>query len=108
MRLPERTDRLILVPFDKAEGTDLSCAAKTAGKSVGTVRNWCVQEGIGRRIGNGAWVVSKVALAMFLDGDQAALDAYHSGDRESSLVTSYFERVGVRAPASKASKSSNL
>lgn len=51
--------------------------------------------GMGRRIGGGTWSVSKVALAMFLDGDQRALRAYHAGDRTSELIAGYFERSGL-------------
>ena len=35
------------------------------------------------------------ALAMFLDGDVKALQAYHSGDRTGPIVMPYFERVGL-------------
>ena len=89
---PRIDDRIILVPFDPAEAIDLSKAAQRAGKSQSTLRNWCTQHGLGRRVGGGVWVVSKVALAMFLDGDQAALAAYHQGDRSSLVVKPYFER----------------
>jgi hypothetical protein len=98
MNAPEPDDRRILVPYNAAEGLSIEEAAEFAGKSYSTVRNWCLQHGIGRRVGGGTWVVSKVALAMFLDGDRRALRAYHSGDRTSELVTAYFERcrLGVQ------------
>jgi hypothetical protein len=35
---------------------------------------------------------------MFLDGDMAALAAYHSGDYSSSVVAQYFERFGLPGP----------
>jgi len=35
---------------------------------------------------------------MFLDDDRNALVAYLAGDRSSSLVKHYFERVGVPLP----------
>lgn len=95
MRLPERIDLMVLIPFDRQEGLSLGEAAGVAGKSVGTVRNWCVERSIGRRVGGGTWVVSKVALAMFLDGDDVALAAYLSGDRNSEMVTSYFLRFNL-------------
>jgi hypothetical protein len=86
----------VLVPYDKREGITLAEAAHTAGKSVGTIRNWCVQHELGRRVGGGTWVVSRVALAMFLDDDdEKALRAYHAGDRTGELVTPYFERFGL-------------
>ncbi len=40
-------------------------------------------------------MVSRVGLAMFLDGDIKALRAYHAGDRESELVTLYFRRAAL-------------
>jgi hypothetical protein len=39
--------------------------------------------------------VSKVALAMFLDGDMKALRAYHAGDRTGEYVAAYFRRAGI-------------
>jgi hypothetical protein len=35
--------------------------------------------------------VSRVALAMFLNNDRKALQAYHVGDRTGDLIMSYFE-----------------
>ncbi|MGY3472453.1 hypothetical protein [Bradyrhizobium ottawaense] len=101
MKLPETSYLRVLTPYDPREGISLATAAKRAGKSETTIRNWCPQHGLGRRVGGGVWVVSQVALAMFLDGDMAALAAYHSGDRSSSEVAQYFERFGL--PASKPS-----
>ena len=65
-----------LVPFNAAEGMTLKQAAAVAGKSERTVRDWCAEHGIGRRVAGGTWVVSKVALAMLLDGDLDALASY--------------------------------
>lgn len=87
-------ERKILSPFDKRECISLKEAANIAGKSESTVRGWCEVYGLGRRIGGGTWSVSKVALAMFLDGDLKALRAYHSGDRTGEMVKSYFEQAG--------------
>jgi hypothetical protein len=86
-------ERQILCPFDKRECLSLKEAAGIAGKSESTMRGWCEQHGLGRRVGGGTWSVSKVALAMFLDGDTMALKAYHAGDRASDLVAPYFERL---------------
>jgi hypothetical protein len=97
MRPPEPQVCLTLIPFDKSEGMTLTEAAGVAGKSPGTIRNWCVQHDLGRRVGGGTWVVSKVALAMFLEDDLKALAAYHAGDRSSDLVEPYFKRMGLRA-----------
>jgi hypothetical protein len=96
VKLPERVGAQVLVPFDKREGVSLEAAAVVAGKSAGTIRNWCIQHSIGRRVGGGVWVVSKVALAMHLDGDEVALSAYLAGDRESVFVVSYFAKFGLK------------
>ncbi len=85
----------VLVPYDKREGMTLRAAAEHAGKSEGTVRTWCQQHDIGRRVAGGPWCVSRVALAMLLDGNAAALAAYHAGDRHGPLVAPYFERLGL-------------
>jgi len=90
-------NRKILCPFERRECIDLRIAAKIAGKSESTMRSWCIQRGLGRRVGGGSWAVSKVALAMFLDGDVKALRAYHAGDRASEIVTAYFARFGLSA-----------
>ena len=86
---------MTLIPYDKREGIPLNVAAERAGKSPGTIRNWCIEHGIGRRVGGGQWTVSKVALAMFLDGDEEALRLYKAGDRSSAKVLVYFERMGI-------------
>jgi hypothetical protein len=85
---------MTLIPYDKREGIPLNVAAERAGKP-GTIRNWCIEHGIGRRVGGGQWIVSKVALAMFLDGDHEALRRYKSGDRSEACVVAYFRREGL-------------
>jgi hypothetical protein len=76
MRSAEKSHLKVLTPYDPREGISLAAAANRAGKSESTLRNWCVQHGLGRRVGGGVWVVSQVALAMFLDDDRNALVAY--------------------------------
>ena len=99
MRPPEPAIFNVLVPFDPREACSLQEAAYRSGKSVSTVRNWCLNRGIGRRVADGVWMVSKPALEMLLDGDDAALAAYHNGDRSSELVRQYFERgMSLRWP----------
>ena len=61
----------ILVPFSREEAIPIRIMARLAGISEQTARNWCVEHGLGRRIG-GRWWGSRVALAMFQDGDKAA------------------------------------
>ena len=80
---------MILVPFNRREAISLREAAKVAGRCESTVRGWCGAYDIGRRIGNGPWQVSRVALAMFLDGAEDALRAYLAGDRTGELVEGY-------------------
>ena len=58
----------VLVPFEKKEAIPLKEAAARAGRSESTIKNWCRDHHIGRRVGGG-WMVSQVALATFLDGD---------------------------------------
>lgn len=102
MKVPEAAHLKVLTPYDPREGISLAAAAKRAGKSETTIRNWCPQHGLGRRVGGGVWVVSQVALAMFLDGDVTALEAYHAGDLFSSRVRQYFERFGLPGPRQSA------
>lgn len=84
----------VLVPFDRREVLTLAEAALHAGKTARTISNWCEGEGLGRKIG-GTWHVSKVALQMFLDGDERSLRQYLAGDRHSANVTDYFTVLGV-------------
>jgi len=86
-----------VVPFADEERTSIKEAARTAGKSERTVRNWCAEHGIGRRVAGGTWAVSKVALAMLLDGHLEALAAYRDrGERASSAsVASYYRRCNL-------------
>lgn len=85
----------VLRPFDRREGCRIEVAAHIAGRDVRTLRRWCVDRNIGRRIAGGHWMVSKVALSMLLNGDDDALAAYLSGDRNSTTVRNYFEEVGL-------------
>lgn len=93
------TDAKVLVPFDKREALTLAQAAKIADRSEATIRSWCGLHDIGRRVGGGNWRVSRVALAMFLDGDYDALNAYHSGQRAGPVVAPYFHRAGLSCPS---------
>jgi hypothetical protein len=86
----------VLIPYDRKEAFSLAHAAEVAGRSVGTIRNWCIMHSLGRRVGGGPWEVSRVALAMFLDADESALRAYHAGDRSSEIVVGYYRRLGLR------------
>jgi hypothetical protein len=90
----------VLIPFHRSEALSITEAAIEANRSVRTMREWCLRHDIGRRIG-GQWAVSKVALAMHLDGDRAALKTYLEGDRSSPAIVAYFSRSGVPLPKQK-------
>jgi len=45
-----RRSCMTLIPYDKREGIPLNVAAERAGKSPGTIRNWRIEHGIGRRV----------------------------------------------------------
>jgi hypothetical protein len=97
MNVTTADTRKVLWPFDKRECLSLRQAAAIAGKSESIMRTWSDQFGVGRRVAGGSWSVSKVALAMLLDGDYKALRAYHAGDRTSEIVAAYFARFGLCA-----------
>jgi hypothetical protein len=86
-----------LVPFHAAEGVSLKDAALMAGKSERTIRTWCSQYGIGRRVGGGVWIISRVALQMLLDGDLDSLIAYRDHGARGSYqpVAQYFHRFDL-------------
>ena len=83
----------ILRPFNRAEVLLIAQAALLAGCSVRTMRDWCFRYDIGRKV-RGRWYVSKVALAMFLDGDREALAQYLAGDRRSPTWSAISSVVG--------------
>jgi hypothetical protein len=85
----------VLIPYDKREAISLRVAAEIACKSESTVRGWCAQFDIGRRVANGPWQVSRPALLMLLDGDEEALRAYLAGERQKPNVAAYFARAGL-------------
>lgn len=87
----------ILVPYNPREAISLRRAAEIAGRSESTVRSWCGLYHIGRRVVGGPWQVSRVALSMLLDGNDEALSAYLSGDRDGLLVAPYFAAVAEAA-----------
>jgi hypothetical protein len=82
-----------MVPFDLRESMSIAVAAKLSGKAGNTIRLWAERHGIGRKMGDD-WHISRRAVRIFLDGDMAALAAYHAGDRTNPLVRPYFERAG--------------
>src|SRR5262245_45982085 len=89
---------VILQPYDPAEAIDITEAASRAGKCDRTIRNWCLDRQIGRRIA-GRWAVSAVALDMLLAGDDESLQAYLAGDRSSPRVLSYYTARSIPHPS---------
>jgi len=99
----------ILIPFNPAEALDVSQAARRAKRTDRTIRSWCEEHHIGRRVpAGGHWRVSAVALQMLLEGDDGALQAYLGGDRESDRVLSYYGRLRISATASNKSAKSEV
>lgn len=88
-------DSRCLIPFDRREGMTTAEAAEQANRTERTIRMWCRDHDIGRRVAGGPWLVSRIALAMFLNGDSPALSAYLAGDRRSSSVWPYFAAEGL-------------
>jgi hypothetical protein len=86
-----------LIPYAGEERLSIGEAATIAGKSERTLRNWCVEHGIGRRVAGGNWAVSKVALQMLLDGDHQALAAYRDDGVRGAWepVAKYYHRCGL-------------
>ena len=83
-----------LRPYYLAEAIGVAEAARQAGKSMRTMREWCALHRIGRIIG-GRWAISEVALDMLLNGDKDSLEAYLNGDRTSERVRSYYTRRSI-------------
>ena len=90
----ERSPR-VLIPFDRRESITVEVAAERACRDVRTIRRWCVDWQIGRRIAGGPWSVSAIALAMLLNDDMNALRIYLSGDRRSDVVVGYYHAAGL-------------
>jgi len=85
-----------LIPFDIRETIGLNVAARMAGRTERTIRNWCEQFGIGRKMPGGTWAVSKVALVMLIEGDRRTLGFYQDGARRShERVAGYYHRLGL-------------
>lgn len=95
-RLSEAGNGRCLIPFDRREGLTTAEAAARANRTERTIRLWCRDHDIGRRVAGGPWMVSRVALAMHLNDDAAALRIYLAGDRASPEVGSYFAAEGLR------------
>lgn len=85
----------VLTPYHRDEAITVSKAAKLYGKSAGTIRTWASVHGLGRRVADGQWQLSRAACAMWLDGDKRALNLLLQGNREAPEVVAYFRRLGL-------------
>ena len=91
------TEPQVLRPYNAQEAITTADACRIAGKALRTIVEWCQRYCIGRKV-KGRWAVSRVALAMLLDGDEEDLRLYLSGDRQSDSVVNYFHRLNVSLP----------
>lgn len=91
--------RHVLVPFDPREVTTVSACARMVDYDPATVRRLVGQYELGRRLGAGPYMVSKVAWALFVNGDWDGLHAYHVGDRQYQSVRREFVRIGMAQEA---------
>jgi hypothetical protein len=82
----------VLVPYNPLEALTVKKAAELAGKSPSTLRTWCEKHRISRKIAEGNWQVSWIALQMLLESNEEALTAYNTGDRTSPRVADYLKR----------------
>ena len=91
------SDSRCLIPFDRRESISIAAAAQRTGRVNRTLRRWCEEYRIGRRIAGGQWMVSVVALEMLLNDDVEALKVYLDGDRRSPVVSAYYDSAGLGA-----------
>lgn len=83
----------VLRPFNPVEAISTTEAARRAGVSDRTIRNWCLDHGIGRKVG-GHHRVSLPALDMLVESDTGALADYQAGIR-GARVRTYFDRHNI-------------
>jgi hypothetical protein len=88
-------DSRCLIPFDRREGMTTAEAAEQANRTERTIRMWCRDHDIGRRVAGGPWLVSRVALSMLLNDDLPTLRRYLSGDRASPAITARYVEAGL-------------
>jgi hypothetical protein len=89
----ENEQGLILIPYDAREALTLQEAAEMARRSKSTVRNWCRDYRIGRRLVGGNLAISKIAMQMLMDNDIKRLELYFRNGRHA--VAEYFERYSL-------------
>ena len=84
-----------LIPHIPGEAMTTGHAKKLAGVHEETIRRWCEEKGIGRKV-MGRWRVSRVALTMLVETNTRALRLYLAGERHHPEVAAYFERFGLK------------
>ena len=89
----ETKDLYVLKPFSREEAMDVSLAADQAGISIYTMKAWA-RRGLGRVVA-GKILVSRVALAAYLDDDVIALAEYQRGYRNTPRVAAIYRRLGI-------------
>ena len=77
--------RKILFPYIPEEAMPLGEAVQRTAWSDATLRDRAVRYGLARKIG-GRWIFSRVAVELFLNGQNEALAAYHRGDRSDPEI----------------------
>jgi len=85
----------VLIPWDVREAITVTEAAKVAGCSLVTVRTWAALHGLGRRVG-GRWMLSRVALTMYLDGDAKAFRKLFASGEGRPLAALIRRHVKIR------------
>lgn len=99
----EPSERHPPIPYFPREAITPKVAAYQACVSIDTIVRWAVKHGLGRQVDGprSGWKISAPALAMHLAQDNAALNAYRAGDRESETVLRYFDLVECPRPQAR-------
>lgn len=85
----------VLRPFDRREVMTVAEAAEIIGQSEANVRRLVGRYDLGRKVGGGAYSVSRVAWRLFIDGDGEGLRAYHEGRRQHPSVRALYSDLGM-------------
>lgn len=91
------TDELpsTLIPYDAREAISVRAAAKQSGRCPATIKAWCHNYHIGRRVMGGNLEISRPALAMAQEGQWKILDLYLAGDRSSPEICRFYHGLGL-------------
>ncbi len=89
-----KTFRGLLNPYIAEEAMLIGEAGGRTGWSEATLRDRAVRFGLGRKIGT-RWTFSRVAIELFLNGQDEALNHYLAGDRSHPEVVETYRRLNV-------------